>query len=54
MCKLCDIGARQNHFGSRRDFLKATAAAGVSTAGLDLFRARPAAADDGDPPFRSN
>jgi 5-methylthioadenosine/S-adenosylhomocysteine deaminase len=46
MCKLCDQGYPQRHFGSRRDFLKATAATGAAGAGLSLFAARPAAADD--------
>ena len=50
MCKLCDEGTPQNHAGSRRDFLKASAATGVAAAGLDLFAARPAAADSGGPP----
>jgi cytosine/adenosine deaminase-related metal-dependent hydrolase len=50
MCKLCDQGYRQNHFASRRDFLKGAAATGAAAAGFNLFAARPAAADDGDPP----
>jgi cytosine/adenosine deaminase-related metal-dependent hydrolase len=53
MCKLCDEGKPQNHYGSRRDFLKAATATGVAAAGSNLFAARPAAADDrdrGDPP----
>ena len=50
MCKLCDQGIPQNHSSSRRDFLKASAATGVAAAGLDLFAARPAAADSGGPP----
>src|SRR5579871_7019952 len=51
MCKLCARENLQNHyFASRRDFLKGAAAIGVSTAGLNLFAARPAAADDDDPP----
>src|SRR5215510_13748601 len=49
MCKLCDAGFPRNHsFGSRRDFLKATAATGVAAAGLNLFSTRPAAAHDDD------
>ncbi len=52
MCILCNRGFPQNHFG-RRDFLKATAATGVAAAGLNLFAARPAAADVGDPPVDS-
>ena len=50
MCTLCDEGIPQRHPTSRRDFLKATAATGVAAAGLDLFAARPAAANDEDPP----
>src|SRR5258706_9563007 len=51
MCKLCDRGSLQNHyFASRRDFLKGTAAIGATTAGLSLFAARPAAANDDDAP----
>jgi 5-methylthioadenosine/S-adenosylhomocysteine deaminase len=50
MCKLCDEGVPQRHSSSRRDFLKATAATGVAAASLDLFAARPAAANDQDPP----
>src|ERR1700730_12009439 len=49
MCKLCDAGKPHNHFGSRRNFLKALAATGVAGAGLNLFAARPAAADDDTP-----
>src|SRR5438876_10488171 len=52
MCKLCGEGNPQNHSRSprsRRDFLKATAAAGVAAAGFNPFAARPAAADGGDP-----
>src|SRR5467141_4797519 len=51
MCKLCDRGSLQNHyFASRRDFLKGTAAIGATTAGLSLFAAHPASADDDDAP----
>ncbi|TMG73945.1 MAG: twin-arginine translocation signal domain-containing protein, partial [Betaproteobacteria bacterium] len=50
MCKLCDDGFPQNHYG-RRDFLKTTAATGAAAAGLGLFAARPAAAAVGDPPL---
>ena len=46
MCKFCDAGFRQNHFGSRRNFLKGAAATGVAASGLNLFAPRPAAADD--------
>jgi cytosine/adenosine deaminase-related metal-dependent hydrolase len=51
MCKLCDAGQPHTHFGSRRNFLKGAAAAGVAAAGLNLFAARPAAADE--PPVES-
>jgi 5-methylthioadenosine/S-adenosylhomocysteine deaminase len=51
MCKLCDQGVPQNHLGSRRDFLKGSAAIGIAAAGLSLFTPRPAAADD--PPMDS-
>jgi cytosine/adenosine deaminase-related metal-dependent hydrolase len=51
MCKLCDAGRSQDHFGSRRNFLKGVAATGLATAGLGLFAPRPAAADD--PPIGS-
>src|SRR5260370_8831633 len=51
ICKICDRGSLQNHyFASRRDFLKGTAAIGATTAGLGLFAARPASADDDDEP----
>jgi 5-methylthioadenosine/S-adenosylhomocysteine deaminase len=50
MCKLCDQGNPQNHFASRREFLKGTVAAGAAAAGLNLFAARPAAAQDAGPP----
>ncbi len=53
MCKLCDEGRPQNHFGSRRKFLTGAAATGVAAAGLNLFAPRPAAADDGDAPADS-
>jgi len=52
MCILCDKGFPQNHARSqlgRRDFLKTTAAGGAA-AGLGLFAARPAAAQDDDAP----
>jgi 5-methylthioadenosine/S-adenosylhomocysteine deaminase len=49
MCKLCDEGKPQDHTGplhdSRRDFLKVATATGAAVAGLNLFAARPAAAD---------
>jgi cytosine/adenosine deaminase-related metal-dependent hydrolase len=50
MCKLCEAGSLQRHYGSRRSFLKAAATAPVAAAGLNLFGARPAAADTGDAP----
>jgi len=48
MCKLCDERRRQVRFGSRRDFLKATAATGLAASSLGLFAPRPARADAGD------
>src|SRR5215471_20723370 len=51
MCKLCDNGRPQNHFGSRRNFLKSAAAAGAFAASANLFAPRHAAADD--PPMDS-
>ncbi len=48
MCKLCDAGNPQDHYGSRRDFLKAATTTGVAAAGLNLFTAQPASATDGD------
>ncbi len=50
MCILCDAGKPQNHSASRRNFLKGAAATGVAAAGLNLFAARPAAADSDDAP----
>jgi 5-methylthioadenosine/S-adenosylhomocysteine deaminase len=44
MCILCKAGMPQNHFASRRNFLKGAAATGVAATGLNLFAARPAAA----------
>ncbi|MFL5001781.1 MAG: twin-arginine translocation signal domain-containing protein, partial [Xanthobacteraceae bacterium] len=38
------------HYRSRRNFLKGAAATGLAAAGLNLFAARPAAAQVGDPP----
>src|SRR2546426_8396862 len=49
MCKLCDEGKPQDHTGSqlgRRDFLKASTATAAAAAGISLFAARPARADD--------
>jgi len=53
MCKLCDAGFPQTHFGSRRNFLKVAATTGVAASGLNLFAARPAAAVTADPPLSS-
>src|SRR5436190_11823783 len=53
MCILCDKGFPQNHTRSqlgRRDFLKASTATAAAAAGMGLFAARPAAADDDDGP----
>src|SRR3989454_2348780 len=51
MCRLCDEGEPQDHTGSqlgRRDFLKASTATAAAAAGMSLFAARPARADDRD------
>jgi cytosine/adenosine deaminase-related metal-dependent hydrolase len=53
MCVLCYRGKLQNHFGSRRNFLKGAAAVGIAAASTNLFAPRPAAADVGDPPADS-
>jgi 5-methylthioadenosine/S-adenosylhomocysteine deaminase len=57
MCKFCDEGLPQAHGGSagdsRRDFLKTAAVTGAAAAGINLFAARPAAANGGDPPEAS-
>ena len=50
MCILCNRGWPQNHLASRRNFLKGAAATGLAASGLNLFRARPAAADAGGLP----
>ena len=57
MCILCIQGKPQDHSGSpsgsqlgRRDFLKASTATAAAAAGMGLFAARPAAADDDDGP----
>ena len=50
MCRLCDAGLPQDHSGSRRGFLKATAATGIAAAGLNLLAPPPASAHDGRPP----
>jgi len=49
MCVLCVQGKPQQHFASRRDFLKGTAATGAAATALSLFGSHPAAADDGPP-----
>ncbi len=53
MCHLCDLRRRKNHFGSRRNFLKGVAAAGLAAGTPSLFAARPARADIGDMPQNS-
>ena len=54
MSKRRDERIPGSHSASRRDFLKATAATGAAVAaGPNLFAARPAAADGGDPPADS-
>src|SRR5262245_11066493 len=50
MCILCKHGNPQNHFGSRRNFLKGAAATGAAVAGLNLFAPRPARAQGADMP----
>src|SRR5207302_1960749 len=53
MCRLCDEGKPQDHSSSqlgRRDFLKASTATAAAAAGMSLFAARPAAAQDDDAP----
>ena len=45
MCRLCVQGKLQEHFSSRRHFLKAAAATGITAASLNLFATRSAAAD---------
>ena len=52
MCKLCDEGRRQNHhhLGSRRNFLKTAAVAGIAASGLGLFAPRLSRADEDDAP----
>src|SRR6185295_994051 len=46
MCKLCEAGFLQAHGGSRRNFLRATTAAGIAASGLGLLAPRAAAARD--------
>ena len=53
MCRLCDEGKPQNHFSSRRTFMKGAAATAIAAAGLNLFAPRPAAAQGGAAPFNS-
>src|SRR5437764_13687825 len=51
MCRLCDEGKPQDHAGAwhgRRDSLWASTATSASAAGMSLFAARPARADDGN------
>src|SRR5262249_1545309 len=49
MCILCAQGRPQSHFGTRRNFLKGAAAAGIAAAGGNLFAPRPAAAQGAAP-----
>jgi 5-methylthioadenosine/S-adenosylhomocysteine deaminase len=49
MCKLCEAGFRQNHFASRRNFLKGAAATGIAATGLNLFAPRPVVAQGAVP-----
>src|SRR5499427_9216811 len=51
MCILCAQGKPQQHFASRRLFLKGAAVSGVVATGLNLFAPRPAVADE--PPMDS-
>ena len=58
MCGLCDEGKPQDHsaslHGSRRNFLKTSAATGAAAVGMNLFAAGPAdARDDDDGPRES-
>src|SRR6266852_6374669 len=51
MCRMCDEGKPQDHTRSqlgRRDFLKASTATAAAAAGMSLFAARSARADDRD------
>ena len=50
MCIFCGKGTLQNHFASRRNFLKGATATGVAASALNLFAPRPAAADHIDGP----
>jgi 5-methylthioadenosine/S-adenosylhomocysteine deaminase len=50
MCRLCDEGKPQNHFGSRRNFFKTAAATGVAATAFDLLAAGQArAGEDREP-----
>jgi len=53
MCILCAQGKWHRHLGTRRNFLKGAAAAGISAASFNLFRPRPAAAQAATPPQNS-
>ena len=48
MCVSCNAGFRQNHFNPRRNF-KGCGSDGCRCPSLNLFRPRPAAADDDGP-----
>ncbi|MGC1680984.1 MAG: twin-arginine translocation signal domain-containing protein, partial [Pseudolabrys sp.] len=50
MCILCEKRKLQNHFASRRNFLKGAAATGVAASALNLFEPRRAAAQLNDNP----
>lgn len=53
MCRLCDEGKPQNHFGSRRNFFKTAAATGVAATAFELLAAGPAAAHEDREPEES-
>ncbi len=46
MCRLCDEGKPQNHFGSRRNFFRTAAATGAGATAFNLLAAGPAAAHE--------
>jgi 5-methylthioadenosine/S-adenosylhomocysteine deaminase len=46
MCRLCDEGKPQNHFGSRRNFFRTAAATGAAATAFNLLAAGPAAAHE--------
>jgi cytosine/adenosine deaminase-related metal-dependent hydrolase len=48
MCRLCDEGSPQDHSGSRRRFLKTTAATGAAATAFQLLAAGSASAHDND------